>query len=67
MQMNEVRAKTEDQLISQLLDLRKEALNLRFQKVTGELTNTSRIKQVRRTIAKIKTVLNEKKVSGGVK
>lgn len=67
MQINEIRAKTVDQLTTELLDLRKEAFNLRFQKVTGELTNTSRVKVVRRLIAKIKTVLNEKKVSGGRK
>ncbi len=66
MQISEVRTKTIDQLIALLLDLRKEAFNLRFQRVTGELSNTSRVKAVRRTIAQIKTVLNEKKVSVGV-
>lgn len=66
MEISEVRAKTVDQLIVILLDLRKEAFNLRFQKVTGELSNTSRVRQVRKIIAQVKTVLNEKKVSVGV-
>lgn len=66
MEISEVRTKTVDQLIAILLDLRKEAFNLRFQKVTGELSNTSRVRQVRKIIAQVKTVLNEKKVSVGV-
>ena len=66
MKVNEVRIKTGEELIALLLDLRKEAFNLRFQRVTGELSNTSRIKHVRKAIAQIKTVLNEKKASVGV-
>lgn len=66
MKVSEIRVKTADQLIALLLDLRKEAFNLRFQRVTGELTNTSRMRQVRKSIATIKTVLNEKKASEGV-
>lgn len=59
MKISELRGKTFDQLNSLLLDLKKEAFNLRFQKVSGELEKTSRVKEVRRTIAKVKTLLNE--------
>ncbi len=55
------RPKTDDELKSEVLELRKEQLNLRFQAVTGEVTNTSRIRVVRRDIAKIKTILTERK------
>lgn len=65
MKIAELKAKTADQLKSLLVDLKKEAFNLRFQTVTGELENTSRIKEVRRTIARVKTLLNEK-VAGEV-
>ncbi|NQW10097.1 MAG: 50S ribosomal protein L29 [Alphaproteobacteria bacterium] len=56
----DLRTKTRDQLKDQLLQLRKEAFNLRFQKAGGQLENTSRVRQVRREIAKIKTVMGEK-------
>ena len=59
MKISELRGKTFDQLASVLLDLKKEAFNLRFQKVNGELEKTSRVKEVRRTIARVKTLLNE--------
>lgn len=59
MKISELRGKTVDQLLAQLLELKKEAFNLRFQKVSGELEKTSRIKQVRRTIARINTLLGE--------
>jgi large subunit ribosomal protein L29 len=45
--------------MEQLNDLRKEALNLRFQKASGQLESTSRVRDVRRDIARIQTVLNE--------
>ena len=57
MKMEELRAKTEDQLKDQLVALKKEAFNLRFQQTTGELENTSRIRTVRRSIARVKTLL----------
>ena len=47
-------------LKNKIADLRKESLNLRFQKSSGQLDNTSRVKEVRRTIAKLKTIQNEK-------
>lgn len=55
----EFRAKTPDQLKEQLIELRKEQFNLRFQKASGQLENTARALQVRRDIARIKTVLAE--------
>jgi len=57
----ELRQKTPDELKTQLLDLRKEAFNLRFQKATGQLENTARVREVRRDIARIKTILNAKR------
>jgi large subunit ribosomal protein L29 len=51
---------TVDQLGDELLKLKKEQFNLRFQRATGQLENTARVRQVRRTIARIRTLLNEK-------
>jgi large subunit ribosomal protein L29 len=58
MNAEELRGKTKDQLGDQLLDLRKEQFNLRFQRSSGQLENTARVRLVRRDIARIKTVLN---------
>lgn len=60
MDATELRGKTPDQLRDQLIQLKKEAFNLRFQKATNQLENTARIRQVRRDIARVKTILNEK-------
>ena len=57
MKAEELRGKTLDQLKEQLLDLKKEQFNLRFQKASGQLENTARVRVVRRDIARIKTVL----------
>jgi large subunit ribosomal protein L29 len=57
MKPTELRAKTSDQLADQLLQLKKEQFNLRFQKATGQLENTARVREVRRDIARIKTLL----------
>ena len=57
MKAEELRGKTPDQLKEQLLDLKKEQFNLRFQKATGQLENTARVREVRRDIARIKTIL----------
>jgi len=57
MKAEELRGKTQDQLKEQLLDLKKEQFNLRFQKASGQLENTARVREVRRDIARIKTVL----------
>ena len=60
MKASDVRAKSDDELKEQLLDLRKEAFNLRFQAASGQLENTAQGKSVRRDIARIKTVLGER-------
>jgi large subunit ribosomal protein L29 len=60
MDANELRAKTPDQLRDDLVALKKEAFNLRFQQATGQLENTSRMRAVRRDAARVKTILNEK-------
>lgn len=59
MKISELRGKTKDELNELYLNFKKEMFNLRFQKVTGELENTGRVRIVRRSIAKIKTLLNE--------
>ncbi|BBK30217.1 LSU ribosomal protein L29P [Stella humosa] len=56
----DVRAKTADELATQLETLHKEAFNLRFQRASGQLENTARVRQVRREVARIKTILNER-------
>ena len=56
---SDIRAKTPDELNSMLLDLRKEQFNLRFQRATGQQQATARIRQVRRDIARVKTILQE--------
>ena len=57
MKASEFRTRTADQLREQLLELKKEQFNLRFQKATGQLENTARVREVRRDIARIKTIL----------
>jgi large subunit ribosomal protein L29 len=56
----DLRDKTPDQLRDQLAALKKESFNLRFQKATGQLENTSRMLIVRRDAARVKTILNQK-------
>ena len=60
MNVGEFRAKSDDELRDQIRDLKKEAFNLRFQKASGQLENTARQRQVRRAIARAKTVLAER-------
>ena len=60
MKTADVRAKTDDELTEQLDTLGRESFNLRFQRANGQLENTSRVRQVRRDIARIKTVLGER-------
>ena len=60
MKASDLRTKTVDELKDQLTDLRKESFNLRFQAASGQLENTARKRQVRRDIARIKTLLNER-------
>jgi len=63
MKATDVRVKTADELTDELAKLKKEQFNLRFQRATGQLENTSRVRVVRRDIARIKTVLREKRGS----
>ena len=58
-----VRAKTTDELNTQLVELRKEQFNLRFQRASGQLENTSRVRAVRRDIARIMSTLGERQRS----
>ena len=60
MKIDEVRGLTPDQLADQLVSLKKEQFNLRFQKATGQIEKTHRVDQVRTDIARIKTVLRGK-------
>lgn len=60
MKATDLRAKSVDQLQEELLNLKKEQFNLRFQRAGGQLENTARVRQVRRDIARIKTVLGER-------
>ena len=55
MKIADVRAMTKDQIKDQVLGLKKEQFNLRFQKATGQIENTARIRQIRRDIARLKT------------
>ena len=61
MKATDVRLMTEDQLGDELLKLKKEQFNLRFQDATGQLEKTARVRQVRRDIARVKTIQAEKK------
>ena len=63
MKVEDVRAKSDDELKEQLLDLRKEAFNLRFQQAIGQLENTARMREVRRDIARVKMVLGDQQRS----
>jgi len=60
MNAQELRDKTPDQLRDELVQLKKEAFNLRFQQATGQLENTARMRTVKRDAARVKTILNEK-------
>ena len=61
MKVTEIRELTPDQLDDELVKLKKEQFNLRFQTATGQLENTARIRQVRRSIARVQTVLKQRK------
>lgn len=61
----DIRLKTDKELETRLLELRKEQFNLRFQKATGQLSNTARVTAVRKEIAKITTVIGERKRPAG--
>jgi len=60
MKAADVRAKTDDELTAEIDTLGREIFNLRFQRANGQLENTARVRQVRRDIARIRTVLGER-------
>jgi large subunit ribosomal protein L29 len=60
MKASDVRSKTADELKDQLVDLKKEQFNLRFQRATQQLEKPAQVKKVRRDIARIKTILGQK-------
>jgi len=62
---DDFRAKTADELGDQLVQLKKESFNLRFQRANGQLEKTNRVREVRRTIARIETVLTEQRRKAG--
>lgn len=64
MKAHELREKTDEELVKELDALKDELFNLRFQQATGELENTARLKTVKKTIARIKTIQTERKKSG---
>ena len=59
-QTEELRTRTDDQLVEQLAELKREQFNLRFQAATNQLEKPSRVREVRRTIAQIKTLQSER-------
>ena len=67
MNTSEMRLLSVEELRSKLTDARQELMNLRFQVVTGQLTDTSRLKQARRAIAQFETLLREQQLKEGTK
>ena len=63
MKAEDLRAKTPDELSDQLASLKKEQFNLRFQMATGQLEKTARIREVRRDIARVKTIAAQKRAA----
>jgi large subunit ribosomal protein L29 len=59
--LSDFKAMSDDQLNDELLKLKKEQFNLRFQRATGQLENTSRVRVVRRDVARVKTVAAQKR------
>ncbi len=64
MKAADLRDKSLDQLEDELLNLKKEQFNLRFQKASGQLENVARVRQVRRDIARVKTITRQKQLGG---
>ncbi len=63
MKPGDARAMSPDQLSDELMKLKKEQFNLRFQRATGQLENTGRVREVRRDIARVKTIAAQKRAS----
>jgi large subunit ribosomal protein L29 len=66
MKADEIRGLTDEQIRAELDGAREEMMNLRFQQSTGELLDTSRMREVRRSIARMETILNERAQEGAV-
>lgn len=64
MKPKDLRDLTQDQLTDELVKLKREQFNLRFQAASGQLENTARVRKVRRDVARIKTILREKQAAG---
>jgi large subunit ribosomal protein L29 len=67
LKVEDIRRMTADQMDDEILKLKKERFNLRFQRATGQLENTSRLREARRDIARIKTIARQKKLAEGKK
>jgi large subunit ribosomal protein L29 len=65
--IDDIRAMSPDQMEDEILNLKKERFNLRFQRATGQLENTSRLREARREIARIKTVAAQKRAADSKK
>ena len=61
MKIEDVRAKNSEELETELMVLKKEQFNLRFQRATGQLENTARVRSIRRDVARIKTILQQRR------
>jgi large subunit ribosomal protein L29 len=62
MKASDVKDLTDDQLVDELTKLKREQFNLRFQKATGQLENTTRFRQIRRDVARIRTTMQQRKL-----
>ena len=67
MKAGQVRGLTEDQRTDELIKLKKEQFNLRFQRANGQLENTGRVRSLRKEIARLETVMTEKRDSASAK
>jgi large subunit ribosomal protein L29 len=63
MRIDDIRAKSDDQLAAELQQLKREQFNLRFQRATGQLEKPSRVREVRRTIARVQTVQRQRELA----
>ncbi|MFP4002329.1 MAG: 50S ribosomal protein L29 [Alphaproteobacteria bacterium] len=64
MKPDDLRDMSQDQLTDELVKLKREQFNLRFQAASGQLENTARVRQVRRDVARVKTILRQKQAEG---
>ena len=64
MKVKELKEMTMEELDQQMAEIKKEQFNLKLQQVSGQLENPARIKELRRSVARIKTIQNQKKVEG---